>query len=233
MKSILLALFLFSFSQLSAQKTISANDMIVKDSSGQVLSSDIWQALLMKGNYDLKPDGQNNNFLLVKLSDEQALKRMEKLAKPKPSTAFVDGKKTGLFKAKDLEGIKMNLDDSTGKIIVLNFWFINCGPCRKEIPDLNNLVDSFSKDKVEFVAVGLDSRDDIEKFIKSMPFKYRIVPDGRNIATNYGIRGYPTHAIIDQEGKIYFHTTGLAMNTIYWLKKSIKELIGKKDLANK
>jgi len=31
--------------------------------------------------------------------------------------------------------------------------------------------------------------------------------------------------IINQEGKVYFHTTGLAINTVYWLKKSIKELL--------
>jgi hypothetical protein len=47
------------------------------------------------------------------------------------------------------------------------------------------------------------------------------------------VRLYPTHVILDTEGKVYFHTSGLAMNTIYWIKKSIKELLVKaeKDVA--
>jgi peroxiredoxin len=234
MRSLLLALFLLTFGGLSAQEVLSPKDMIVKDSSGQVLPLEIWQALFSKGNYQLTGGGAKNDktFLLIRLSEEQAQKRLENMPKPRPSTAFIDGQKTKLFKARDLEHNKINLGDSTGKIIVLNFWFINCGPCRKEIPDLNNLVDSFGKDRVEFVAVSLDTPEDIEKFIKLNPFKYRLVPDGRSIATQYGIKGYPTHAIIDQEGKVYFHTTGLAMNTIYWLKKSINELVNRKDIAN-
>jgi hypothetical protein len=44
---------------------------------------------------------------------------------------------------------------------------------------------------------------------------------------------YPTHVIVDAEGKVYFHTSGLAVNTVYWINKSIKELLAKsgKDVA--
>jgi hypothetical protein len=62
-------------------------------------------------------------------------------------------------------------------------------------------------------------------FLRSQPFNYDIIDGGRFIADKYGVRSYPTHVIIDTEGKVYFHTTGLSTNTVYWLNKTIEELL--------
>ena len=237
MRPILLLLFFLLVQQLSAQVNISAKDMVVKDSTGQIYPLEIWQALLFKGNYGLKPEDpkdKNTAFLLVKLTEEEARKKLDKMPKPRPSNSFKDGQNIRLFNETDLDGNKIKLKDSAGRIIVLNFWFINCPPCRKEIPDLNNLVDSFSKDGVIFVGVALDQHSDLKNFLKQMPFQYRIIANGRYLASDYKITSYPTHVIIDQEGKVYFHTSGLGPGTLPWLKKTIKELIAKnkKDTAS-
>jgi peroxiredoxin len=86
---------------------------------------------------------------------------------------------------------------------------------------------------VLFVGIPLDSKESLKSFLEKTPFKYTIIDEGRTIAGSYGVRLYPTHVIVDPEGKVYFHTSGLAMNTIYWLKKSIRELLLKtgKDVA--
>lgn len=95
-----------------------------------------------------------------------------------------------------------------------------------EIPALNELVASFNgNENVRFIAVALDNEDDLKNFLKEAHFDYNIVYNGRFLADKYNIRSYPTHVIVNQEGKVYFHTTGLAMNTVYWLKKSINELL--------
>ena len=53
----------------------------------------------------------------------------------------------------------------------MNFWFINCPPCRAEIPELNKLVDSFkTNDKVVFIAVALDDKQSLETFLEQSPF---------------------------------------------------------------
>ncbi|HEY0067200.1 MAG TPA: TlpA disulfide reductase family protein [Flavisolibacter sp.] len=201
---------------------------IVKDSSGTVYPMSIWQPLLMKG-YTLKPENpgdENTSYWLVKMSPEQLKARLEKMPKPRESQAFTTGKKLSLFNAHDINGEKLNLRNLKGKIVVLNFWFVDCRPCRLEIPDLNELVDSFkTNDQVIFAAIALDDRTTLENFLKLTPFHYRIVDNGRFIADGYRVRSYPTHVVIDQEGKVYFHTTGLASNTVYWVRKSINELL--------
>lgn len=236
MRPLLLFIAIFLVHQLPAQVNISAKDMVVKDSAGQVYPLEIWQALLFKGNYSLKPEDpkdKNTAFLLVRLSEEETRKKLEKMPRPRPSNSFRDGEKFSLFNETDINGNKIKLKDSIGKIIVLNFWFINCPPCRKEIPDLNNLVDSFSSQGVIFAGIALDQEADLKEFLKQLPFRYRIIANGRYLAGNNSITSYPTHVIIDQEGKVYFHTSGLGPNTIHWIRKSIKELLAKKDMAAK
>ena len=121
-----------------------------------------------------------------------------------------------------MHGTKYQLKQLIGKVVVLNFWFINCPPCRQEIPDLNDMVDSYKDNKdVVFIAIALDQRYDLEQFLKTSPYHYNIIDNGRYIASQYGVTLYPTHVVIDRTGKVLFHTSGLSGGTIPWLKKSI------------
>jgi peroxiredoxin len=97
-----------------------------------------------------------------------------------------------------------------------------------EIPDLNKMVDSFkTNNKIVFIAIALDDRSILKSFLEKTPFNYNIIDGGKFIADKYGVRSYPTHVVIDTEGKVYFHTSGLSTNTVYWLSKTIKELLSK------
>ena len=165
------------------------------------------------------------------MSEAEQATFLEKMRKPRESAYFMNGEKFPSFKTTDIEGNKIDIKALEGKIIVLNFWFINCQPCRTEIPDLNKLVDSFkNNDKVVFIAVGLDDKGSIKDFLKIFPFSYSIVENGRFISSQYRINSYPTHVVIDQDLKVYFHTSGLAPNTVYWIRKSIGELLDKERL---
>lgn len=231
MKTLALLVFTFFTGPLAAQQFRLTDKSVVKDSSGTVYPAAVWQALYLKGDCELKaqnPKDPNTAFILVRLTEKEKEARFEGMPKPKESAFFKTGKKPALFEAKDIDGNAIDLTAARGKIIVLNFWFINCGPCRREIPELNVLVDSFKNTgKVLFVAVALDARPAVRNFLEKLPFHYSIIDDGRAIAGRYGIRFYPTHVILDTEGNVYFHTSGLAMNTIYWIRKSIRELLAK------
>ena len=235
MRASFFALVLVCTAFLGHSQTARLTDQtIVKDTSGMIYPAPVWKSL-MNRHYKLvaeNPKDPASHFIIQKMSDAEIDARMAHAPKPKESTAFVTGKKTKLFKVKDIEGNTIDLRDPKGKIIVMNFWFINCPPCKREIPDLNELVAEFGSDSnIIFVAVALDDKAALQQFVKTSPFRYQIVDNGRFFAQDYGVKYYPTHAIFDGEGKVYFHTSGLAHNTIYWIRKSIKELVEKRAAA--
>ena len=235
MRKILLSVvIIICFNCANAQKGPQlTKESIVTDSLGNVISYDLWSRLMMTGYYKVKKSEKaNDEFIIYRLSDEEYVKNFESMPKPKESEYFRTGRNFTHFKTTDINGKKINTKDLTGKIIVLNFWFIKCPPCIMEMPELNKIADAYRSDSsIVFIAVALDKKDDLEEFLKGTKFKYNIIDNGRYVADQYGIRSYPTNVIVDPAGKVYFHSTGLAINTAYWLKKSIDQL--KEKMENK
>ena len=226
-------LLIFFLLQLSAQHSTNTpvrltENSIVKDTTGTEYPSTIWQQLMNTGRYIIKPEkptDPNTAFFIIRLSDEDFAKRINSLPKPPESKYFKTGSKFSSFKTTDIDGNKINTKNLAGKIIVVNFWFINCPPCVREIPELHKLSQSYKEDSsVVFIAVALDQAADIRAFLKTHPFGYRIVDNGRYISNQYSINSYPTNLVVSPEGKVYFHSSGFGMSTVHWISKSIEEL---------
>jgi thiol-disulfide isomerase/thioredoxin len=108
-----------------------------------------------------------------------------------------------------LDGKKISSKEFNGKVIVLNFWFTSCGPCKQEIPELNELVEKYKNKNVVFLAFALDKdKQLLNKYIKHNPFSYDIIPDAGKIAEEYKVTAYPTHIIINKDGKVVARIIG-------------------------
>ncbi len=223
----LLAVVLLTITAQAQEKTkINVDELVVTDSSGMVYTKALWQKLVFTGKFSLRMSNDRKSATLVKVSDEEALRRMMSMPKPRESNFFRTGDKFTSFNEKDINGTRFNLKELTGKVVVLNFWFINCAPCRQEMPELNEVVEAFkSNPDVVFISLALDEKYEIKEFLKTTPFAYKIIDNARFLAQKYGVNSYPTHVVLDRQGKVLFHTTGLAMNTVSWVEKSIKEAL--------
>ena len=106
------------------------------------------------------------------------------------------------FNFTDLNGHIYNKESCTGKIVVLNFWFINCAPCVAEIPQLNQLVGLYkNRDDIIFLGLTWDAPSDLKTFLEKYAFKYAIIPEMQQyLKETLTIPGYPSHAIINKEG---------------------------------
>ncbi|MEO6725838.1 MAG: redoxin domain-containing protein, partial [Blastocatellia bacterium] len=114
-------------------------------------------------------------------------------------------------KLTSLDGQRFDLNALAGKIIVLNLWFIECGPCRKEIPKLNELVTEFSGKPVVFLAPSFDSAETLRGFLKTTPFYYQVVPNAEAIIIGqFNASTFPTHIVINQNGLIEATLIGAA-----------------------
>ena len=123
------------------------------------------------------------------------------------------------FKGITLEGKTIDFADLRGKVVVLNLWFINCPNCIEEINLLNKVVDdNKNNNDVVFIGLASNTKPELEKFLKKNPFKYQIIPGaGEFMLFKYGEvnkkgeyhLGYPTHVVVDREGRIVLKVEGL------------------------
>jgi thiol-disulfide isomerase/thioredoxin len=183
---------------------------------------------MMGGEYEImpaNPKDASKGFLLSGISKEEQLKRAMAAPKPAETTAFKTGKKFDSFSASDMNGKLVDTKQLKGKVLVINFWFTTCPPCKAERPYLNKIVDDYKSDSnVVFIAIALDQKEQLEPYLKEYEFKYNVIPAGKKIADSYDIQGYPTQVIVDKEGKVAFHTVSYYSVTDYWMRKTIDEL---------
>jgi peroxiredoxin len=106
------------------------------------------------------------------------------------------------FEVTGLNGETGSLASLKGKVVVLNFWFIACSPCRIEIPGLNKLVEEYKDNEVVFLALANDEADALNSFLKKTKFEYDVVPNAMDIAKQYNVSGFPTHVIIGKDGLV-------------------------------
>lgn len=235
MKLFISIIFLVQSIVLVSAQIMLNKDSKIKDESGKILSFETWQALLGTNEYGLKEyEKEKGTFILYKFSQEEKEKikafmsrETPKDGSPMESPFFNTGELIASFKANDIKGNAYELSALKGKVVVLNFWFVGCAPCRQEIPELNEIVQKYSSHSdVVFLAIALDGKEAIQKMVKKLPFDYNLIYDGNKIAAEqYGVRMYPTHVILDKEGKVNFHTSGYSPETIEWLEKKIGELV--------
>lgn len=95
--------------------------------------------------------------------------------------------KTALpFSVTDINGNNYSLESLKGKVIVINFWFVECKPCVMEMPELNKLVEKYKNKEVVFLGFAMNEKDKIEKFLKTTTYKYNIVAAAKDVVGTYG-----------------------------------------------
>lgn len=120
------------------------------------------------------------------------------------------------FSAPDREGMPLSLSDLRGRVVVLNFWFSDCAPCREEMPSLETLARRFAGRDVEFVALSVDpSWEKVDAFLAGDPHlrgqrpTYRVLLDAqKSVPPRYGTFKYPETFLVDRDGALLARFVG-------------------------
>lgn len=195
------------------------------------ISAEEFPKYMMSNQYIPEPylDVQKNiKAFVLRKATEVELQMMARFQEQGPgleeANALV-GQKVKDFEIKDVKGKELKFSDLEGKVVVLNFWFIECKPCVMEIPELNALVDEFQNQDIVFLAIALNSKNEVKGFLKEHKFTYQVFPDGPAVAEEFGIIGYPTNLIIDQKGIVRYVSTGVGPDNQFLLKKEISKAL--------
>ena len=125
----------------------------------------------------------------------------------------------------DLNGENYSMENLKGKIIVLNFWFTNCAPCIKEMPDLNKMKEKYEKEKVVFFAITYNKKDLVLPFLQKVKLDYIIIPNDQKTIDDFQIKFFPTNILINKEGKVEFINETFVSNGVDIIDKKIEKLL--------
>lgn len=116
----------------------------------------------------------------------------------------VEGKPFPQFSFKDLEGKEVSNETMKGKIIVIKCWYIHCAACIKEFPAVNALVEKYKNRKdIVFISLAEDTPEQLKTFLARKPLFYSVIPNMKEyMNTTLQLNAFPTHFIINKEGKI-------------------------------
>lgn len=122
----------------------------------------------------------------------------------------VRGQKAPEFEVVDVKGKGYKSSDFAGKVMILDFWFTGCLPCKAEMPYFEQMAKDMAGEDVCFLSMSLDTEGTLLDTWKNMveskegPVYYLNVPGGFKapLPAAYLIRGVPRIIIVDKEGNI-------------------------------
>ena len=116
------------------------------------------------------------------------------------------------FDLADLAGDVHSLQRYRGSVVFLNFWATWCGPCRTEMPDLQQLHDDLG-DEAQFAMLAINLQEDavqVRRFAGELGLSFQILLDSSGeTSAAYGARTLPMSYIIDQDGAILARIIGV------------------------
>jgi len=131
------------------------------------------------------------------------------------------------FTLKSTTKKNLRLKEYRGQIVLLNFLASWCGPCRQEMPILNNLHKQYEALGFTVLGVSLDEDPgETDKLLKAIPVDFPVLYGGKSdITDRYEINAMPTTIIIDRDGNQRFLHLGFKAGYELKYEEQIKNLI--------
>ena len=125
------------------------------------------------------------------------------------------------------DGKNVQLSSLRGKGVLVNFWATYCGPCKIEMPWLDELHKKYQPQGLEILGVAMDETDDkpIADFTRKMGVSYTILKGNSKVGDMYGgVDRLPLTYFVDRSGKVVHEIVGLVSEAE--IEKGIQEALG-------
>jgi len=110
------------------------------------------------------------------------------------------------FQLLSLDGQTVSLSDFRGKPVLLNFWATWCGPCKFEMPFLQEIHEDEEWSEKGLVILAVDVGENpaqVKLFASSLKLSFMVLLDiDQDVALQYNLRAFPTTFFIDKDGII-------------------------------
>jgi thiol-disulfide isomerase/thioredoxin len=142
------------------------------------------------------------------------------------------------LKLPDPKGEPKSLRDYLGRPLIINFWATWCGPCRREIPLLEQLRQTYKGERLEVVGIAVDFQAAVAEYLQKTPIAYPLMvgeDQGLAAAEQFGVEPVlPFSVFADAQGRIIAVKVGeLHQNEADYILSTMRQVAsGKKSLAD-
>ncbi len=126
----------------------------------------------------------------------------------------------------DAKGGAQSLKSVLGRVTVLNFWATWCGPCRLELPELQQVYNEMAGHGVVIFAINVDSpREQVGPFFKRANLSLPVFFLDDETEATIGIRSLPTTVLLDADGMVVNVWSGYSREGILELRQQVDSLL--------
>jgi len=124
------------------------------------------------------------------------------------ASSGLEGQAAPDFALKSSSGENLRLSEFRGDVVMINFWATWCGPCRQEMPLLDELYTRY--ERVGFNLLGVNIDDDSRRamqMIEELGVNFPVLFDSRKeVSKLYEVEAMPVTVLVDREGNVrYVH----------------------------
>ena len=125
----------------------------------------------------------------------------------------------------DLDGKSVSAAQFKNSVVVFDFWATWCGPCRVEMPSVEDLYSKYGGKNFEILAVnGGEDRNLVQPFIKNLNLTFPVLLDEQfEVHNKYQVTAIPSTFLVDKSGVITHRFFGFTD----WANDYSRELITK------
>ena len=120
------------------------------------------------------------------------------------AVADMTGREAPDFALKSSTGENLRLSEYRGEVVMVNFWATWCGPCRQEMPLLEELFSRY--ERVGFTLLGVNIDDDPRRAMqmaRELGVTFPVVFDDRKeVSKLYDVNAMPVTVLVDKEGRV-------------------------------
>ena len=131
-------------------------------------------------------------------------------------------------------GERVSLSDFKGKVVLLNFWYPFCGPCRGENPELQKVLEKYGPEGFVILALNVHPEEDqfVLPYATGNGFDFIQLRSNMDFAqAEFQARGMPTNFLLDMEGRKVLRLPPISGTKVRTLELQIESLLPEKSAA--
>jgi thiol-disulfide isomerase/thioredoxin len=126
------------------------------------------------------------------------------------AAADIVGQPAPDFALRSMKGPPVRLSEHLGEVVVINFWATWCGPCRQEMPLLDELYGKYQRAGLVLLSVNIDeAAEPAIEMAQTLKVSYPVLFDAhKDVSRAYDVGAMPVTVLVDRAGVVRYVSEG-------------------------